>query len=203
MRKSRCETINSERNRKIVVAGRSPGTVGEQCGSTVSGVRSHIASAGGVRRGHLRFRLRIRHQAKVEHGSSEGARTGSLLPLNDLTTAAPDSVKAVRDVVARYLQGAGLNDCGLQAAPTPAGTNMTWEYVLTGGGCGGTLRLKIERAYPLATTLGGNPTKLLNTRVTLRYPYQWKFNSVIQLMVPGGGTGVTEIKAASTMLNQS
>ncbi len=140
---------------------------------------------------------------KLSNAAQEGARTGSLLPLNDLTAAAPDSVKVVRDVVARYLQGAGLNDCGLQAAATPAGTNMTWEYDLTGGGCIGTLKLKIERAYPLATAIGGNPTKLLNTRVTLTYPYQWKFNSVIQLMVPGGGTGVTEITAASTMLNQS
>lgn len=140
---------------------------------------------------------------KLSMAAQEGARTGSLLPLSDLTTAAPDSVKAVRDVVARYLQGAGLNDCGLQTAATPAGTNMTWEYDLTGGGCSGTLKLKIERAFPLATTIGGNPTKLLNTRVTLTYPYQWKFNSVIQLMVPGGGTGVTEISATSTMLNQS
>jgi Flp pilus assembly protein TadG len=140
---------------------------------------------------------------KLSNAAQEGARTGSLLPLNDSSSSAPESVRAIRDVVARYLQGAGLNDCGLQGAPMPTGVNMTWEYDVSGGGCLGTLKLKIERPYPVAATVGGFATKLLNTRVTLTYPYRWKFNSVIQLLVPGGGTGVTEIVAASTMLNQS
>ena len=140
---------------------------------------------------------------KLTNATQEGARTGSLLPLNDITASDPDSVRAIRDVVARYLQGAGLNDCGLQTAATPTGTSMTWQYDVSGGGCIGTLKLKIERAFPLAATVGGSPVKLLNTRVTLTYPYRWKFNSVIQIMVPGGGTGVTDITSSSTMLNQS
>jgi hypothetical protein len=78
---------------------------------------------------------------------------------------------------------------------------MTWTYTAAGGGCPAPLVLTIERSYAF-TTVVGNPFNVINTRVTLRYPYSWHFNKVIQMLVPGASyLGVSQITTDATVPN--
>ncbi len=52
-------------------------------------------------------------------------------------------------------------------------------------------------------TAGGNSIKMINTQVTLLYPYQWQFNRIITVMLPTAiYPGTTQISVASMMANQ-
>jgi hypothetical protein len=53
---------------------------------------------------------------------------------------------------------------------------------------------------------GGNPIASLQipcTGVTILYPYQWHFNSVIQLLVPGANLALARITAGATAANMN
>ncbi len=147
---------------------------------------------------------------KLANAVSEGARTGALTPLNDLSASLPSSVGGIRNVVSAYLLAAKLNDCGLSTASSPNFlNNATWQYVSGGNGCAGSVTLTIQRAYSPAANLGeggteGASVKLVSTQVSISYPYAWRFNSVITLLVPGAGyAAVTQITSSAAMLNQS
>lgn len=146
---------------------------------------------------------------KLANAVAEGARSGSLTPWSDLDTAVPASVGGIRNVVSAYLVGARLNDCGLAGISSPVYlSNATWQYVTSGSGCPGALTLTIQRVYAPSADLGeggaGASVKLISTQVNISYPYAWRFNSVITLLVPGTNyAGVTQITSTATMLNQS
>jgi Flp pilus assembly protein TadG len=134
----------------------------------------------------------------------EGTRFASSLPTNDLDAiGTPPSVTAIRDLVVAHLQTARLNDCGLatQGAPPPAPA-MTWTYTAAGGGCPAPLVLTIERGYSFPAVIGANTFRVMSTRVSLKYPYSWHFNKVIQLLIPGATyQGVTQINTDATVPN--
>lgn len=132
---------------------------------------------------------------KLNMAVREGARRGSNLPTGDLTnTGTPDTVKAVRDVVDQYLVAGRVNDCGLSAVGGSAGsTPLSWNFTASGNGCAGTLTLKVERGYSYPAVISGATFNIISTRVRIQYPYQWHFNSVITLLVPGANYGATTL----------
>jgi Flp pilus assembly protein TadG len=137
---------------------------------------------------------------ELNNAVREGARFGASQPTNDLALSQPPSVDAVRFLVDSYLQTANINDCGLSAAPQPgSGGGLTWSYSVTGNGC--SMTLIISRGIVVPETVGGATVNMLSTTVHISYPYQWHFNSVIQLLVPGANYTFTDITSDATAVN--
>jgi Flp pilus assembly protein TadG len=150
----------------------------------------------------------------------EGARFGASQPTNDLAyTTAPPSIDAIRYLVDNYLLNSRINDCGLATVTPPSWSANGWVYNATG--CPGTLTLTIAKDPLLGTPGTTTPTCSLKvpagtygspdpiptavyvacTQVSISYPYQWHFNSVVQLLVPGASLGLTPIFTSSTVPN--
>ncbi|HTA24765.1 MAG TPA: TadE/TadG family type IV pilus assembly protein [Terriglobales bacterium] len=154
---------------------------------------------------------------QLSNAMREGARFGASEATNDLASgSAPPSVDAIRYLVDSYLVAARMNDCGLGTVTPPSG-GPPWVYQTTGT-CVGQLMLTIARDPPsgasatlptcalTATNYGGSNPITINipcTQVTISYPYQWHFNSVIQLLVPGASLGLTQIAAKATAANMN
>lgn len=150
---------------------------------------------------------------QLDNAVREGARFGASQPTNDLAAgAAPLSIDAVRYLVDSYLQASRIDDCGLAATSPPSGP--PWEYNPTG--CGGNLRLTIRKdpvtggtpqcsltvpANTYGTIPIATPVYIACTYVQISYPYQWHFNSVIQLLVPGANLTLTQITTSATVPN--
>jgi hypothetical protein len=144
---------------------------------------------------------------ELNNAVREGAGFGASQPTNDLlNSGTPPSVDAVRYLVASYLQAARINDCGLATMAAPAsGVGQIWVYA-TRGSCPGLLQLTIQRPCigslcpPAVGTYPAN-TYIPNTYVKISYPYQWHFNNVIQLLVPGANYALSSIKTDATAAN--
>ena len=140
---------------------------------------------------------------KINNITREAARFASILPTSDLDAiGTPGSITAIRDLVENHLQAGRMNDCGLAtAAAAPNFATLTWTYT-TGAGCPAPLVLTIERGYSFQSIVLGNNLKVMSTRVTLLYPYQWQFNRVIGLMAPGATyPGVSQIMTDAIVPN--
>jgi Flp pilus assembly protein TadG len=149
---------------------------------------------------------------QLNNALREGARFGTTQPTNDLTNGncsgtggAPCSVKAIMAVVDAYMLQAKINDCGLGSAPGFSGSANNWTYNASTG-CAGTLQLTICRGgagCAVTETISGvsNPVYVLTTQLTISYPYQWHFNNVLQLLIPGASLGLTNITTQSTAAN--
>jgi Flp pilus assembly protein TadG len=143
---------------------------------------------------------------ELNNAVREGAGFGASQPTNDLlNSGTPPSVDAVRYLVASYLQAARINDCGLatMAAPASPSPSTTWTYSTTGT-CANALILSITRpcispSCPAIT--GGTNVYIPNTYVKISYPYQWHFNNVIQLLIPGANYALSSIKTDATAAN--
>ena len=63
----------------------------------------------------------------------------------------------------------------------------------------------INRGWIGPSVSGGNtPLVPLGTTVTVSYDYRWRFNSAIQLLIPGASYSAKScISETSTVLNQS
>ena len=145
---------------------------------------------------------------RVTNVAREAARMGASQPTSDLTNPTPQSILAIRDMVSSALQSSRLSDCGLgSTAATPAGGATPWKWTFTTScGTAGNLVLSVDRGFVFTSTLtaGGNPVKMINTQVTLLYPYQWQFNRVVTIMLPTAiYPGTTQISVASVMANQN
>jgi Flp pilus assembly protein TadG len=145
---------------------------------------------------------------KVTNVAREAARLGASQPTSDLTNPTPQSILAIRDMVSSALQSSKLSDCGLgTTAPPPPGAATPWKWTFTTScGSAGNLILSVDRGFVFTSSLtaGGNPVKMINTQVTLLYPYQWQFNRVVTIMLPTAiYPGTTQISVASVMANQN
>jgi hypothetical protein len=154
---------------------------------------------------------------QLSNAMREAARFGASEATNDLAnTTLPPSVDAIRYLVDSYLVAARMNDCGLGTA-TSLSSASPWLYKTTGT-CIGELRLTIARdpqsgtsttvtcALPAASYGSPNPIAIIYlpcTQVSILYPYQWHFNSVIQLLVPGASLGLTQLSAKATAVNMN
>ena len=139
---------------------------------------------------------------KLTNAAREGARIAAADPATDLgdpSTTVPASVSDAYQVVDNYLLSENINDCGL-AGTTPALTpTLTWTSPALTGCPGGTgLVLTIQRGC----TAAQGALSVINTCVTLKYPYKWRFNSVSGLV---GGTfiGPTTITTTATAFNEN
>jgi len=139
---------------------------------------------------------------ELNNAMREGARFGASQPSNDLClgcSIAPPSVDAVRSLVSSYLLAAKINDCGLSSATGLGGGSLLWIY--TANGCSAPLKLQVERGDAVQETVDGTQIQVIYTHVKITYPYQWHFNSVIQLLVPGANYGLSSILTEATAVN--
>jgi Flp pilus assembly protein TadG len=148
---------------------------------------------------------------ELNNAARQGARFGAAQPTNDLCTgcAAPPSINAIRYLVDSYLNAAQINDCGLSAAAASAGS--PWTYTAATG-CAGTLTLTIARdanaglATPTCqltmNNYGGVTVLAPCTKISIQYPYQWRFNNVIQLISSGSHLLLSTIPTDATAANQ-
>ena len=145
---------------------------------------------------------------KITNVAREAARMGASQPTSDLTNPSPASILGIRDMVSTALQNSKLSDCGLgTTSATPAGATTPWKWTFTTScGSAGNLVLSVDRGYVMTSTVtaGGNAVKMITTNVSLLYPYQWKFNRMITLVIPTAiYPGTTQISVASVMANES
>jgi hypothetical protein len=59
----------------------------------------------------------------------------------------------------------------------------------------------VSRQIQVQETVGGNTVTILSTTVNIVYPYQWHFNNVIQLLVPGANYTLGNIHSDATAVN--
>ena len=139
---------------------------------------------------------------ELSNAAREGARFEAAQPTNDMAsvTPPPPSVDAIRFLVDSYLQTAKINDCGLNSTSGTLSSSLQWVYSASTG-CPGTLSLTITRGVAVPETIGGSTVNVLCTTVQISYPYQWHFNSVIQLLVPGANYSFTNIQGDATAVN--
>ena len=136
---------------------------------------------------------------KLSNAVREGLRFASTQTASDLSNPTPLSIAAIHDVVDNYLVGAHVNDCGLSTtSPTNAG--LIWTYSANAGCPGnGTLTLTINRGDTFQTT---TPATVETTRIRISYPYQWRFSSVVKVLIPSSQyAGVTQITTEAVMQN--
>ncbi len=146
---------------------------------------------------------------ELTNAAREGARYGSTQPTNDLyNTTTPPTVEAIHQVVDAYLRGANINDCKLSGATgTKSGSALLWTFNANTGCAGKTLQLTIQRDFPgPGTPTNGcyaplQNTYVLCTQVIINYPYQWHFNNVIGLLIPGGHLTLLNIQTQATSAN--
>jgi Flp pilus assembly protein TadG len=141
---------------------------------------------------------------KLANAARDCARSVAGAPAADVgntSAAEPASVFDGRDVVANYLDNANLNSCGIRSL-SPSSSGLTYTYLATGTGCPGSgLTLTINRACVYGS---GGLVNIVATCVTLQYAYQWQFNRVISLLVPGATyAAVTTLKASGMAMNEN
>ena len=140
---------------------------------------------------------------KIEHAAQVGAGTAAGQPTGDMDPAVanPQSLQPAVDVIFHSLAAdnvlplANQGSCKTPAAGTSAG-GLSWTYAITG--CPDALTITIDRGV----VAPGAPATV-STSVTVSYPYRWRFNSVIQLLVPGASyAATTDLRQTATAYNQ-
>jgi Flp pilus assembly protein TadG len=145
---------------------------------------------------------------KLINSAREGARIASNQPTQDLShLPTPPTVIAVARSVGQYMQTVGLNDCGLATGGWVVTVPGALAWTFTASGCSGfEPTVEVERGVTtqiaMAAPYGGGTMNVQNTRVTITYPYTWKFGSVVTLVAPGSSfVGPTNLQAVATMQN--
>jgi Flp pilus assembly protein TadG len=144
---------------------------------------------------------------KIEQAAQEGAIIAGSQPMSDIASGVtnPPSLQAVSTAVYNSLVGSGVVQAAACAPPGtatgPAG-GLIWTYTITGcDSAGDNLVITINRGFAAATT---GAASVVGSVVTVQYPYNWRFNSVIQLLFPGSTTyaATTQVKESATVHNQ-
>lgn len=133
---------------------------------------------------------------KLSDITREAARFAANQTTSDLTTATPQSILAVRNLVSASLIANNMSDCGLASKIPTQSPTYTWTFSAS---CGtGDLTLKINRGKIL---IAGSQT-VEATQVDLNYPHQWQFSRVVTLIAPNASfTGPAQIPSTSIMAN--
>jgi Flp pilus assembly protein TadG len=140
---------------------------------------------------------------KIAQATQEGAIIAGAQPMSDIqtTTGNPDSLQPVVTAIVNSLAGSGVlpnATCGPYIVSQPA--PLSWTYTISG--CSSTsdnLVITINRGLASASV---SPA-VVGTVVTVTYPYHWRFNSVIQLLIPGANyAAITQLTESATVHNQ-
>lgn len=137
---------------------------------------------------------------KMEHAAQLGALLAGAQPTSDIdpSTADPDSLHPVVAAVFNSLADTGvlpqanLGTCKSASATVVQTSSLHWTYTISG--CPNVLKVGINRGWVPAVT---DTSKTVGTLVEVIYPYQWRFNSAIQLLFPGASY------SATTFLNET
>ena len=141
---------------------------------------------------------------KLANAARDGARSAAADPATDLgNSGIPASVGDAFQVVDSYLNAEKINDCGVN----PSGgtkVNLTWTYTASTAGpppCSFTLI--INRGFH-TQSVGATTVNVIGTQVSIQYAYNWRFNSIVTLLVPGATyAGTTTLKTVSVAINEN
>jgi len=122
---------------------------------------------------------------KIEHAAQIGAIVAGAQPTSDVDNDNPDSLQPVVTVIFNALKADGLITGGCTLPVTPVRSALSWKYTIDG--CPGTLEITIDRGVVDASVTPA----IVGTSVKVVYPYNWRFNSVIQLLIPGASYAAT------------
>jgi Flp pilus assembly protein TadG len=142
---------------------------------------------------------------KIAQAAQEGAIIAGAQPMSDIqtTNTNPTSLQAVATAVYNSLTGSGVLASGACSPPGTASgpAGLTWTYSISG--CNSAyssdnLVITINRGW-----VSGTAPASVGTSVTVQYPYHWRFNSVIQLLIPGATyASTTQVTESATVHNQ-
>ena len=136
---------------------------------------------------------------KLTNAAREGARVAAADPANDLgaPVGIPASVSDAYQVVDNYLLSEKINDCGLAGkTPTQTAGTLKWTSPSLTGCPGGTgLTLTVDRGCLTSQGTGQNSIDVVDTCVTILYPYVWRFTGVSGLL---GGNFVPPVSITAT-----
>jgi len=142
---------------------------------------------------------------KIGHAAQEGAIVAGAQPMTDMdpsSSTPPDSLQPVLEVIFNSLlannvlpPGGSIGGCTV--TPTHV-SELKWSYSISG--CSpDTLVIVVDRGV----LVDPGPPASIRTTVKVSYPYHWRFNSVIQLLVPGAAYApVTDLSETATVHNQ-
>jgi TadE-like protein len=141
---------------------------------------------------------------KIQQAAQEGAIVAGAEPMSDIqtTNGNPESLQAVVTAILNSLVGSRVVPTGTCSAPQPSGpVGLTWTYTFPN--C--PLTIVIDRGSICSTgaACATAPPMAVGTVIQVTYPYVWRFNSVIQLLVPGATyAGTTMLTESATVHNQ-
>jgi Flp pilus assembly protein TadG len=145
------------------------------------------------------FSNAISLKQKLTNAAREGARVAASDPSADLSNSSAGLPVAISDafqVLDNYLVAEKINDCGLSTqTPIQTGVTLVWTVTTTGcpGGANAQIVLTIDRGC--ITNVASLTTDLVDTCVTLSYPYTWRFTSASTLF---GGSIIPPSKLSTT-----
>jgi TadE-like protein len=149
---------------------------------------------------------------KVSQAAQLGAIAAGAQPTSDIdpSNADPVSLQQVVTVILNSLKDSGVlplagqGSCTAAAAATGSKppSSMKWKYTVSGcSGSGDDVTISIDRGW---VPPGAPQPVTIGTQVEVSFPYHWRFNSAIQLLVPGASyAAMTDIKETSTVDNQT
>jgi Flp pilus assembly protein TadG len=144
---------------------------------------------------------------KIEQAAQQGAITAGAQPRSDLSSAAPPaSLLPAVTAVFNSLAGSGAlpnaNSGSCIAPGTATGNGISAVYTISGCAGGSSADHLVITIYRGWVSGGGTPVAI-GTTVTVVYPYHWRFNSVIQTLIPGATfASITQLTESATVHNQ-
>jgi Flp pilus assembly protein TadG len=142
---------------------------------------------------------------KIEQAAQEGAIIAGAQPMSDIQSSNgnPDSLQPVVTAIFNSLAGSKVLPSGTCTPPAASGpVGLAWTYTISGCSgiyAGDNLVIIINRGWVSSTA---SPAAV-GTKVTVSYPYHWRFNSVIQLLAPGANfAATTQVSESATVHNQ-
>jgi Flp pilus assembly protein TadG len=152
---------------------------------------------------------------KIAQAAQEGAIVAGAQPMTDIAVGSagspsqPTSLLPVATAVFNSLAGSGVlpnANQGTCLAPTAATAQagLTWTYTVSGcASIPGNLVITINRGWTCAPACAVGPPESVGTVVGVQYPYNWQFNTVIQLLIPGANyAATTQLMEHATVHNQ-
>lgn len=146
---------------------------------------------------------------KIEHAAQVGALVAGAQPTGDMDPAIsnPDSLQPVLAVILNALAADSvlpLANQGSCVLPVGSGgvtnSGLVWTYRLSG--CSNNLTDQLTITIDRGVVSGTAPATV-STSVTVAFPYHWRFNSVIQFLVPGASyAAITNLQETATAHHQ-